>query len=242
MTTAKPDSETTGTTTGGRTVTPQPSAASTRTPTLLLVLFAALAMTGCGDLTAGGVGEIDVSLSGDAPDDASESVRATSPTLFATSPAAGEDDASRSAYASTRAEPRGDVTATLEVSVLSPQGEWIVLTDGLQEATVDIQGATLAELGRKELEPGSYDRIRVRFTDIQARVDAGLPVLGEIGVDFGDASSISVEQELGLEVEDGEEIVAVVDLNSVQWLNAAQPAQKMVAAAHVRSALAVHVR
>lgn len=220
-------------------MTTEPRAMSIRTMALVLLLVP-LAVAGCGELTAGGFGNVETVLSGDAPEDQTSTAgRTTSTSFVATYEGAGASTAPASFQ---EGQPQGDVSATLEVSILSPQGEWLPLTDGLEEATVDISGRTEVELDREEMEIGLYPRVRVRFTDVQARVEAGLPVLGNIGVDFGDASSITVEREVNLELGDGDEVQVVIDLNSTQWLNAAQPALQVVAAAHLRNALEVSVR
>lgn len=207
---------------------------------VLIGVLIPLTVAGCSDLTAGGLAEVETVLSGDAPEEGSAASHRTSSTSFAAAhPDAGPTVAA-SGFSGSQAQ--GEVSATLEVSIQSPQGQWILLTDGLEEATVDLSGQTEATLKTEQLEPGIYPRVRVRITDIQARVEAGLPVLGTIGVDFGDASSISVEREIELDLADGDEVQVLVDLNSTQWLNAAAPALKVVAAAHLRNALEIRVR
>lgn len=214
------------------------------TTTLALVsLVASLALAGCGDLTAGGLAETEVVLSGDAPEAEGTSAHAARSTSF--EPVHGGSGEAAERFSSpSSAQPVGDIRATLEVEIQGPDGQWISLTGGLQEATVDISGTVEADLGTRSLDPGLYPRIRVRFTGMRAEVESGLPVPGPatIDVDFGGAGSATAERELNLDLSEDQSVEILVDLNSTQWLMAADFARNIVAASKIREELDVRVR
>lgn len=193
---------------------------------LLAVLLAGVLAAGCGDLTAGGVAETDVVVSGDAEDGAQEETAALA--------------ASRLGSPST--PPVGDVTVSFELSIEGPDGTWVPLTDGVEEVTVDLSGATEPTVASTSVDPGLYDRARLRVTELTGEVTGGLPHQGEIEVDFGDEEALVIERPLNLELEADDEVEILIDLNSAQWLNAATPALPVVAAVHLRRALEIRVR
>jgi len=138
----------------------------------------------------------------------------------------------------------GQVTATLDLSVQAHDGQWVSLTPGLRQVTVDISGGNEETVAEAEpLDPGLYSRVRVRFTDVTAHVDSGLPgITGDVRVDLGDSTSVTAERPLQLDVKEGDSVQILVDLNSTQWLHAAVPALGTVAAVHLRNAVEVRVR
>lgn len=195
---------------------------------LLAVLLAGVLAAGCGDLTAGGVAETDVVVSGDAEDGDQEQTA----------------DLAASRLGSPSAPPVGDVTVSFELSVEGPDGTWIPLTDGVEEVTVDLSGTTEPTVASTAVDPGLYDRARLRVTRVEADLRGGLPEVGEgpVVVDFGDEEALVVERTLDLELEADDEVQILIDLNSAQWLNAATPAIRIVAAVHFRQALDIRVR
>ena len=207
---------------------------------VLLLVLTPLAAAGCGELTAGGLADVETVVSGDAPDEEGSAVASASH-VTPVAPVASGDDGVLASSQTQGSRPVGDVFVTLEISIQSPDGEWIPLTDGLEEATVNISGTTEARLHEEQLEPGVYPAVRVRFTEVRAQIESGLPVSEEVRVDFGEEGSLTVEDPLELNVEAGDALEILVDMNTTQWLNAAGPALPVVAARHLRNAVEIRI-
>lgn len=191
---------------------------------LVLLLTAALASGGCGNLTAGGArGEVSAAVSGDASEPAQQ------------------------ASAPTAAVIEGYVDATMRVYLENDAGDRFPVVGSDTRAVVDVQGDTEVEMGGVGLEVGSYPRARIVFTDVHAVIESGL-VLGDATlegrVDVGDESvdSIVVEQDVGIQLEENAEHQLLVDLNSPSWLVQADPGLEIVAADDFASAVNVQVR
>lgn len=191
---------------------------------LVLLLTAALASGGCGNLTAGGArGEVSAAVSGDASEPAQQ------------------------ASAPTAAVIEGYVDATMRVYLENDAGDRFPVVGSDTRAVVDVQGDTEVEMRGVELEVGSYPRARIVFTDVHAVIESGLVLGGatlEGRIDVGDESvdSIVVEHDVGIQLEENAEHQLLVDLNSPSWLVQADPVLEIVAADDFASAVDVQVR
>lgn len=180
------------------------------------------ALAGCGNLTAGGIGEASVAMSGDAPDDGSSPQMAvvsdaSSPSLDLLDPMLSEHDDN----------PEGEVEAVLSVFLVAEDGTATALTDGDVRVRVDLQGVQEPEIGSRRVSAGTYTALRMVFTEIDVEVDDGLiidgePIIGEIDVAFEDVNLL-VERSLDLQIDEGERAELLIDLNSESWLAAVDP-------------------
>lgn len=191
---------------------------------LVLLLTAALASGGCGNLTAGGArGEVSAAVSGDASEPAQQASTPTAAVI------------------------EGYVDATMRVYLENDAGDRFPVVGSDTRAVVDVQGDTEVEMRAVELEVGSYPRARIVFTDVHAVIESGL-VLGDAilegRIDVGDESvdSIVVERNVGIQLEENAEHQLLVDLNSPSWLVLADPGLEIVAADDFASAVNVPVR
>lgn len=187
-----------------------------------LVVALAVAITGCGNLTVGGIGEASVAMSGDAPDDGSTPRMAVvsdpsseSPNLSGPAPSEHEDN------------PDGEVEAELSVFLIAEDGTATTLTDGDVRIRVDLPGVEEPEIGSRRVSAGTYTALRMVFTEIEVEVDAGLvidgePIIGPIDVEFEDVD-LPVQRSLDLQIQDGERVELLIDLNSEDWLQAVDP-------------------
>lgn len=214
---------------------------------LLLVAATAIWTLGCGNLTAGGIGEASVAVSGDAEE--ADQTSAPAQELTTVSGVSGTTSTLRmeSPLSSTSGSVQGQVSATLRVYLEAADGDRIPLVGLNEQAQVDIQGQNEADLGTTELDAGLYPRIRMVFTDVQADVRSGLvidgvEVTGLIDVGGENLDSLVVERTVDVEIQGGQRVGLVVDLNSTAWLSAAQPALMTVATSIFRQTVSVQVR
>lgn len=213
-----------------------------RHPARITAAFLLLAtLAGCGNLTAGGIGEASVSMSGDAPDDGSSPQMTvvsdpTSQPLNLVDPARSEHEDN----------PEGEVEAELSVLLVADDGTLTTLTDGDVRVRVDLRGVEEPEIGSRQVSAGSYTALRMIFTEIEAEVDAGLIINGElvtgiIDVDIDDVN-LPVERSLDLEIPDGGRVELLIDLNSESWLQAVDPLTNTVDAQVFADLVTVRVR
>lgn len=175
--------------------------------------------SGCGNLTAGGVGEASVAMSGDAPDDGPTPqmsvVSGPAQTSHDADGGSGEDD------------PEGQIEADLSVFLVAADGDLVPMTDGQVRVRVDLQGVEEPEIASRSVTATTYTHLRMVFTEIDVEVDAGLiingePVVGSIDVEIDDAS-LTVERPIDVEIGDGERVDLLIDLNADSWLQAVDP-------------------
>ncbi len=211
--------------------------------------------SGCGNLTAGGVAEATVAVSGDAPDAGAPAASKAPVFLAAILPVIGGDGAvfgrARRAVlgAASRLddEPEGEVEVEFKIFLVTSDGDVVSLGDRAVRVRVDIPGRTeVRPVRRRTIPAESYSRVRVVFTEIEAEVEAGLiidgePLLGPVEVEL-EADSLPVEAAVEFQVPQGGEVELLVDLNSSAWLRAADPALQIVAQRIFENALEVRVR
>jgi len=203
-----------------------------RTPRLNLPLLAAtlLLVAGCGNLTAGGFGEVSTEVVGDGGNGPESSVAYVAPASFMPGGQGG------GAF-------QGEVTVELRVLLRSDAGDWVELTDGIERVEVSASGSTVAEVARTSLQGGSYDRVRVEFSRAEVFVTSappglGIPGDGNVVVDFGGSPLVLVERPISLLLDESGSRLRI-DLRAGAWIRGAVLGR--VPAATFRSAVRVSV-
>jgi hypothetical protein len=208
---------------------------------LARAMTCALLLAACGDLTAGGLGEVEVYATAD--DTAGPPSKATTP-----SEGAAAAPAYRASEASSSSLFDGLLAAQMQVYLQNDaSGQWIELTEGVRDLTLNLRGDDERRVAVKFVDSGRYTRLRVVFRRVEATVLGGLviggvPLTGQITVDLGAQGSLTVEREMLLEVDDDESVDVVMDLNVDVWLPTASVLTRTVAGAALAGALSVQVR
>jgi len=168
--------------------------------------------TSCGELTAGGVGEATVLITGDTP---------TTATPAAPSAAQFNDVV-------------GTVSATLQVFVgTTSDRPFVELTDGPRTVTVDIRGGVEQEIATRALDVDAYTRVRLVYQSVTAVVESGLvvdgrPVTGPVRVHFENDAARTTVQDAVFEIKDDQTSELVVALNASSWLRRANADTRQV--------------
>ena len=196
-----------------------------------------MALAGCGNLTAGGVGEAVVVVSGDADDPASipasmQSARVE--TAWGGDPRRSDDS------------PEGRIEAEMLFDVVTEDGTVLPLYDDEFEVSVDLEGVEQDETLPRRLPADRYAQLRIVFLQIEVRVDAGLVIEGDtitgpIDIEL-EGDSLVVLKPLALDLGDRESVEILVDLNASQWLQAVDPSSSSVDATVFAELIAVSVR
>ena len=199
-----------------------------------MALVAVLALGGCGkDLVAGGARDVEVHATGDATPNGSPSAARMS-----LAPAAGQRSMSAAAA-------QGTIAFDARVSLVSSnQVEAVNRTPA--SASVRIDGRDTVRVTGGEVPRGSYDRVRIVFTRVEADVTSGLVVggvtiTGRVAVAIAPADSIVVERAVSLGGQD-DDIRVVVDLDASAWLASTNVVTRIVPAAAFQSAVKVRAR
>lgn len=200
-----------------RTSTPR----SPRRAASLLALAAVVVLAACGTLNMGGLSETRVTVSGDAPDPVA-AARVAPPLARQTDDDDDDDDD----------EAEGELDADFYLYLLDAAGEPVELSPDQLEVRVDVQGTTEQEAVTVSVPAQRYTGLRVVFVNIDVEIDAGLiingqEVLGEVDVEL-EADSLTVDRPLSLDLEDGEAVELLVDLNAQSWLLAVDPTSQVV--------------
>ncbi len=190
---------------------------------LLLVGFVAGLAAGCGNLTAGGLGEVRVEIVGDGGGSGDGASGAAVVPGFGAPPSVGSLDVAENGNGGAY---QGEVTVELQVYLRNDGGDWLEVTSGPELVQVDAAGTTAQEVARDLLPEGRYDRIRVEFHRAEVLVTSAPPGQGIPGddgfvvVDFGGAPSLLVERPVdGLLNEAG--LGLRVNLRARSWIRAA---------------------
>lgn len=218
---------------------------------LLLTAGFTATLAGCGNLTAGGIGEASVSMSGDAPDDPAP---APQPAIVSSTAPAGSDGASGGwtlagsslAGPMLAEEAEGQLEADLTVYLVSADGEPTAVTDGEVEVRLDLDGVEEPEIASRQVTATGYTALRMVFTDIEVEVDAGLVIGGQtvadtIDVEF-EGMELVVEKPVAVEVREGQRVELLIDLNAQAWLQAVDPVTLTVDAQTFADLVTVRVR
>jgi hypothetical protein len=180
----------------------------------VLSLILTLGIAACGNLTGGGIGEATVAVTGNEPGPApSASYAAASEPIAPTSDEADEAE--------------GQVRVRFLVSLVSESGSETQLGENELEVEVDLQGADEPEVVTQVIPAVRYTELRLVFTEIKAEVQGGLvingiPIIGELHVELQDVSLL-VTRPIDLDVNHGEQVRVLVDLNAPAWLTAVDP-------------------
>lgn len=200
-------------------------------PVAVFPLFLLLA-AGCGNLTAGGqTADVDVTVSGDAPDGTSNALRVP----VGTTPGRTDDDDDD--------QPEGEIELEFTLAFVRPDGTEFLLSDDEVEVELDVEGTREVEVLRRAVPAERYTHLRITFTEIEVEVEAGLivdgiPIVGAIDVEL-EGGDLVVERELDLILEEGARLGILIDLNAALWLRAVDPDLRRVADEFVRSAISV---
>lgn len=215
----------------------------------LLLLLGLPTLIACGNLTAGGIGEASVAMSGDAPDDttAPQTAVVASPADGGSSPAISAEPWGGPLTTDhlDGDEPEGEVEAELSVFLMSADGDLIALTEGDVRVRVDLRGAEEPEIGSRTVSAATYTTLRMVFTDIDVEVDSGVvidgvPIVGPVDVEIEDV--LTVDRTIAVEIADGERVDLLIDLNSEAWLQAVDPVTSTVDAQVFADLVTVLVR
>lgn len=201
----------------------------TRATLALFLLLAGGGLGGCGNLTSGGVGEVDLYAAGDDP-----AAAGSSPTAPRMAPQQS-------------APIEGTLSLQIRSYIQSEGGDWIELTDGPTEVTVDLQGAQQSRIAGRAVTAGGYRRVRSVFGRVHAQVERGLlvdgePVVGEVRVRLGNGDMITVEEPLVFELADGEAASLLLDLNAQLWLRLVDRIERRVATRDFSDVVRTRVR
>lgn len=216
----------------------------TRYPRLHLALTAlAIAVAGCGSLTAGGLGEVTVTVTGDDPTNATASLAAN-----------GLTRAAYPAYSSAIAQsdhddddPEGQLEADFELYLVAETGQRIHLTpSGQIEVKVDLEGVESKEVVSQSVGAARYTGLQMVFVKIEAEVDAGLiingvPFTGSVEVDLED-EELTVTRVLDLDIGSEATVFLDIDLNAADWLQALDPISGTIDAQVFANLVTVTVR
>jgi len=197
-----------------------------------MALAAVVALGACGkDLVAGGARDVEVHATGDGTPEGSASAARMS-----LAPADGPRSLSAAAA-------QGTIAFDARVSLVSStRMEEVNRTPA--SASVRIEGRDTVRLTGGKVRRGSYDRVRIVFTRVEADVASGLVIggvniTGRVGVAIAD--SIVVERPVSLGDED-DDVRLLVDLDASAWLASTNVVTRIVPAAAFQSAVKVRTR
>lgn len=177
-----------------------------------VVLSGLLFTGGCGNVTSGGFGDVEVVLSSDEVEDLQA---AASAMLLA--------EGARPAAIAHGSEIQGTLTVRVRSFARRGVGDFVELTDGVQEVTVSLSDPQPVEIARRPMPEGSYDAVRTFFGRIEADVTGGLVidgqlVTGTVRVDLGEDGALSVVTLTGFEVWADTPAVVAIEMQSGVWL------------------------
>ena len=213
---------------------PQGTWALKNSATALIALAACALLAGCGNLTAGGIAQANLTVSGDAPDVQGPSPQqAVGPYPTTPFPASGD-------------QPEGRVKAEFFVYLEAANGGEVSLSEDQIRVDVDVQGRQELDVASQTVPATLYTQIRIVFTDIRVDVADGLiingvPVVGEVRVELKD-TALTVTRPLDLDIRDGESVFLLMDLNANTWLQAVDPVLGVIMEEVFANAVSVGVR
>lgn len=201
------------------------------------VTLACLLVTGgCGNVTSGGFGDVEVVLSSDEVEGLQEV--ATGMLL---------SEVGLPSTISHGSNIQGTLTVRVRSFARRGLGDFIELTDGVQEVTVSLGDPEPVEIARRPMPAGSYDAIRTFFGRIEANVTGGLVIDGElitgtVRVDLGEDGALSVVTLTGFEVWEDAPTVVAIEMQSHVWLRLVDAVLQRVDVDDFRESFRVRVR
>ena len=198
-----------------------------------VTMVAAVLLSACGNVTSGGVGEVEVLL---ASDEVVELQEVATAMVLA--------DPSLTSHA---ASIRGTLTVSLRSYARRGIGDFVEITDGVQTVTVSLHDPAPIELARRAMPAGTYDAVRTFFGRIEANIESGLVVDGQVitgpvPVDLGPGGTVSVVTLTGFEVVEDASTVVAVEMQSRIWLRLVDAAVGSVDLEDFRRIFRVRVR
>jgi hypothetical protein len=205
-----------------------------------LTVFGAVALGACGNITAGGIGEAEVYMSGDA----TQSTMPSTPSPAAVGSAKGFMVPPLLAIVGAGLE--GDVEVRASFALRAENGAIVPLTpDGPITAIVDLGGVQQPRVARQVVPAGSYNALTLHFTEVAADVTGGLeiggvPFVGTVTVDIG--TGLEVTRQVDLIVDDEGLVDLLVDLHVAEWVPLLDVLTGTVSAQDFSTAVVVTVR
>ena len=201
-----------------------------------------LLVWGCGgNITAGGFGEVHVTVSGDAQNEPSSAILSQDPRTgrMAAVMAFGEDH--------DEDEPEGKLEIEFLASLIRSDGAVIPIDEKEIEVELDLAGFFEADAVRATLPAGRYVALRIEFTEIEVEVERGViidgvEITGPIEVELEDHESIIVQRAMNAELREGGRIEILLDMNARTWLQAIDPDLNKVAQQIFAEAISIQVR
>lgn len=202
-----------------------------------LALWCLGAAGACGNVTSGGFGDAEVVMS-------SGEVEDPQGTAASAHLADGEGPLPTSHLSGLS----GTMTVRVRTYARSGAGDFVELTDGIQELTLPLDDPEPVGIASRSLPAGRYNAVRTVFEKVEADVLGGLvvgelPITGTVRVDLGDAGSLGVVTETGFDVAEGVATMIVLEMRSAAWLPLAEADGTLwlVDAADFRSAFRVQI-
>jgi hypothetical protein len=202
-------------------------------------------VAGCGDLTSGGVGDLDVVVAADSvPIDATGVPSAPRLPEAPSSPGDLQDRPSRQTGPSDLA---GTLTLSIQVFVLHPPYRMVEVTDGPQMVVLDLESTEPMTLASATVPAGRYRGVRTVFRRVEANVVRGLvvdgqPVTGLVRVQLGSGGALVVDDPTEVEVPAGGEASLLVDLHTTRWLRLLNLELRQVAASDFQNQVRLRPR
>jgi hypothetical protein len=191
-----------------------------------LALVLAMGAAACGNLTVGGFGEASVSVSGDAPEDAQQPMSASAAPAPRMSMQSELPSGAIVASLDDDDDIEGHIEIEFSLSLIDESGGVVQLGDDELQVNVDLRGDVEAEPVDRQLIPAvRYVELRVVFHEIEVEVQ-GLVINGQVvpTVDIEiDEPTLVVTRSVDLNVQGGERVSLLVDLNSLTWLELVNP-------------------
>ncbi len=180
----------------------------------LLLLTAVLFLSGCGNVTSGGFGDVEVLVSSDEVEDVQTTAASA---LYAQLGVPAESSHTDSIV--------GTLTVRLRSFARRGVGDFVELTDGVEEVTLSLNDPAAVEIARRSVPAGRYDAVRTFFGRIEANIESGLvidgvPIEGAVTVDLG-GEGFSTVTYTGFDVWEDAPTVVAIDMQSRLWLRLA---------------------
>ena len=201
---------------------------------------------GCGDLTSGGFGELEVEMAADSVPDGGATADPRTPFQSAAgSDAAGAASLAGLDHASLILE--GRLSAEVRVLVRRGVADWEEVTDGPQEVVLFLGEGGTGLVARDDFPAGRYDRVAIVFTRVEVDVVRGLVVDGDtirgrIRVELESDRRIGIVRRLDLEVRQGRTSVLLLEMRASRWLRRVDRLRRVVDAVDFRELFRVRVR
>jgi len=204
-----------------------------------LLVSVLLLVAACGgNLTAGGLTETEVRVSGDAPDPPPPGALPVFSSPWTQSDDDDDDDDAD--------EAEGEIEADFLLFLERPDGSLLRLTDQEVQVDLDIRGEQEVSAVVRTVPAERYTALRVVFSEIEVEIDEGLvidgqPLTGSVSVDV-ELEGLTVVRPLELDFSDGEREELLLDLNTRSWITAVDPEQLQVSAQAFADAIRVEAR